>query len=86
MSLQSQLKKPITWFAIGAALMAWYSWRPGWLGRALAKQNSDFYRNLRTQRKYKVTLKSGKVVTMTNVQLADALDASAVRDYKQIEE
>lgn len=84
MSLQSQLKKPVTWLAIGGLVLVWLQWRPGFLGRALARQQSDFYRNLRTPREYSVALKNGKTVKMNNVQLANALDANAVKNFKQI--
>lgn len=84
MNLEKQLKQPITWLALGGLVLMWVKWRPGWLGRALARQESDYFRNLTRQKKWRVELKDGKVVTMSNDQLANALDAKAVRTYSQI--
>lgn len=84
MSLQKQLKSPITWLAIGGLVLVWMQWRPGWLGRAFARQQSDYYRNLQTQYQWRVQLKDDKVVVMNNNQLANALDAGAVKTYARL--
>lgn len=83
--MKTKKVQPIIW--ISAALlgfMALSKWRPGWLGRAFAKQQSKYYRDLIPQYKWRVKLKTGETVTLTNKQLADEIDRGNAQSWKQL--